>query len=334
MKIYLLPIFCFLTITIFGQDFHFSGNEQLPMYLNPAMTGFLKNTQGRAMVKYRNQWASILEKDAFQTYATSVEWRICDGNFWGFGGFLMHDQSGQPSFETTQGLLSVSYHQRISGQTYLAGGVNTGFINYEVDDRLAFPEQFDGNIGFDFGLPSFENIDQFEANLIDIGAGLLLYSDDNYQWFFGLALQHINNSTSYQFKEDNSLDAINLRMRKTVHGGIAKKIKESHSIAFKGSLQWQEPHWQSIVGLYVKLTSFNIGIATRFARNQPNSILPPVTDAAILSFSYEMAKMKFGFSYDVNVSALYRSTSYKGAMEFTASYFFGERSKCLNCPQF
>ena len=335
MKIYLLSIFCFLTITIFGQDFHFSGNDQLPMYLNPAMTGFLKKTQGRTMVKYRNQWASILKKDAFQTYATSVEWRTCNRNFWGVGGFLMRDQSGQPSFETTQGLLSVSYHQNIGRQTYLAGGMNTGFINYQVDDRLTFPEQFDGNVGFDSSLPNFENIGQFESNLIDIGVGLLLYSDEtNYKWFIGLALQHINNSTNYQFKNGNNSDAINLRMRKTIHGGIARKIRESYTLAFKGSIQWQEPHWQSLLGLYVGLNNLNIGIATRLARNHPNSILPPVIDAGIFSLSYEMINLKVGFSYDLNISPLYRSTSYRGAMEFTASYFFGESSECVYCPQF
>lgn len=336
MKILLLTMLgLFAFGTLKSQDFHFSGNEQLPMYLNPAMTGFLKESQGRVMVKYRNQWGAILENNAFETSAASIEYRICNRNFWGIGGFFMRDQSGQPSFQTTQGLFSISYHHNLGRQTFLAGGINTGFINYQVDDRLTFAEQYDGDIGFNFNLPSFETIDQFEANLIDIGMGLLWYGGyDKYKWFAGFSLQHINNSTSYQFKQNNRQDGVNLRMRKTIHGGIAIKFNKSYEIAFKGNLQWQEPHWQSVFGIYFQVVNLNLGVATRLARNQPNALTPPIVDAAIISFNYKFTNLTFGFSYDVNVSPLYRSTNYKGAMEFTASYQFGESSKCVECPRF
>ncbi|MEM1124292.1 MAG: PorP/SprF family type IX secretion system membrane protein [Bacteroidota bacterium] len=337
MKSFLILLFCISLNAAHAQDFHFSGNEQLPMYLNPAMTGFTKDTPGRAMVKYRNQWSSILGRDAFQTYAASVEGRICQQNFWGFGGFVMRDKSGQPSFQTTQGLISVSYHQKVGSKQYLAGGVNFGRIQYEIDNRLAFGEQFDGNVGFDFNLPSFETIDQLEANLIDIGLGLLLYSakgqrqqKDKYNWFLGVALQHLNTATNYQFKQNNSTDALNLRLRKTLHGGIALNTTQSRQIAFKANLQWQEPHWQSVFGFYFQLSAVNFGLAARLARNQPNSVFPPVMDAGILSFSYtHNEQLKIGLSYDLNVSPLYRSTNYRGAMEFTASYFFGDSSNCI-----
>lgn len=147
-------------------------------------------------------------------------------------------------------------------------------------------------------------------------------------------MQHINSANNYQLKQGAQFDAINLRLRKTIHGGVLIKINESYHIAFKGNLQWQEPHWQSVMGLYFQFLQVNFGVAARLARNYPNAVFPPVVDAGILSFSYAVNQLKFGLSFDLNVSPLYRATNYRGAMEFTTSYLFGRNNRCVDCPNF
>ena len=322
-------------LTLHAQDFHFSGNNQVPMYLNPAMTGFIDGYQNRALIKHRNQWSSILDQDAFKTYAVSLETRICDHNFWGFGGFLMKDQSGTPSFATTQGLFSVSYHHNLGRQKYLAAGVNAGFINYQIEDNLTFPEQFDGDIGFDLGRPNFENLADFNANLLDMGLGILLYQNQGKQkWYLGMALQHINTSTAYVFKQSNTQNTIQLRMRKTIHGGLAIVSNKNSELFLKGSFQWQVPHWQSVMGLYTRINSVNIGVGARFTKNQPKEFQPPLIDAIILSFNYRFEGVALGFSYDLNVSPLKTATNFRGAFELTAVYAFGDNKECMYCPTF
>jgi len=317
-----------------GQDFHFS--SEMPIQQNPAMTGFMDSYQSRLMVKHRNQWSALLGDAAFKTYAASFETRVCSTNFWGIGGFIMSDQSGSPAFNTTQGLLSISYHRNLGKQTYLAAGLNTGFINYKVNDNLAFATQFDGDVGFDLTQSNFEDLSDFQANLLDLGLGLLLYENDaNYKWYVGLALQHINTSNAYTFKQNNLQNPINLRMKKTVHWGIARIFKNAvNELAFKGTFQWQAPHWESVLGLYLQLQNLNIGFGTRLTKNQPRELVPPLMDAFILSFDYQFDQLNIGFSYDLNTSPLRTSTNYRGAFELTATYVFGATSHCVYCPSF
>ena len=330
----ILLFLLFALTTLKGQDFHFS--NEMPLQQNPAMVGFMDSYQSRVIVKHRNQWSALLGDAAFKTYAASFETRVCSTNFWGIGGFVLKDQSGSPAFNTTQGLLSVSYHRNLGKQTYLAAGLNTGFINYRVSDNLAFSTQFDGDVGFNLTQSNFEDLSTFQSNLLDLGVGLLLYENDtDYKWFLGLALQHINTSNAYTFKENNLQNPINLRMKKTIHWGLAKVFDSSdNELAFKGAFQWQVPHWEAVLGLYLQLQNLNVGFGTRLTKNQPRAVAPPLIDAFILSFDYQFQQLNIGFSYDLNTSPLKTSTNYRGAFEFTAAYAFGATSQCVYCPSF
>ena len=338
MKYTIVFFLLFIGKTVCGQDFQLSGYNQLPVNINPAMTGFIEKGKSRAMATHRNQWSSILNTDAFKTYAASYEHRICDNNFWGLGGFVMTDKSGSPSFNTTQALFSLSYHHKLSSGTHLAVGINTGLLNYRIDDNLAFSEQFDGNVGFDTALPNFENTDNFNSDLLDLGAGLLWYKANtqtrgsSFQWHLGLAFQHLIPSSQYTFTQSSNQNSINLRVKKTVHGGLNWKFNKNRKLAFKGIFQWQVPHWQLTSGFYLQLSSIKIGAAARITQNQPKEIAPPLLDAIILSLSYQVNNTSFGMSYDLNVSPLRTATNYKGGFEVTITQFFGNLGKCVYCP--
>ena len=59
-------------VTAHAQDIHFSQFYQSPLNLNPAMTGVM-NCNHRLVANYRNQWASILKKNAYNTISVRIE---------------------------------------------------------------------------------------------------------------------------------------------------------------------------------------------------------------------------------------------------------------------
>lgn len=72
-----------------GQDIHFSQFYMSPMTLNPALTGVM-NCNTRIVGNYRNQWASVLGRNAYNTYSVSYDQKMPVGryDYFGFGGNL------------------------------------------------------------------------------------------------------------------------------------------------------------------------------------------------------------------------------------------------------
>ena len=71
-------------LSISAQDIHFSQFYLSPLNLNPAMTGVM-NCNIRLVANYRNQWASVLRSNAYNTYSVSYDQRIPVGRYDYFG---------------------------------------------------------------------------------------------------------------------------------------------------------------------------------------------------------------------------------------------------------
>jgi len=61
--------------TVKAQDIHFSQFYMSPLNLNPAMTGVM-NCKTRFVANYRNQWASVLKANAYNTYSASYDQKV------------------------------------------------------------------------------------------------------------------------------------------------------------------------------------------------------------------------------------------------------------------
>ena len=98
------------------QDIHFSQFYMSPLNLNPAMTGVM-NCKTRFVANYRNQWASVLKANAYNTYSASYDQKVPVGreDYFGIGGSLWGDVAGESRFGTTQGRLSLSYSKKMAG---------------------------------------------------------------------------------------------------------------------------------------------------------------------------------------------------------------------------
>ena len=103
-------------LSISAQDIHFSQFYLSPLNLNPAMTGVM-NCNIRMVANYRNQWASVLRSNAYNTYSFSYDQRIPVGryDYFGIGGTFWGDEAGEANFSTLTGKLSASYSKRMGG---------------------------------------------------------------------------------------------------------------------------------------------------------------------------------------------------------------------------
>ena len=68
LKAFVIGIALFVGIGLNAQDIHFSQFYMSPLNLNPALTGVM-NCNTRFVGNYRNQWASVLKSNAYNTYS-------------------------------------------------------------------------------------------------------------------------------------------------------------------------------------------------------------------------------------------------------------------------
>ena len=117
MRKILLPVLIFnlMAIASFAQDIHFSQFYSSPLNLNPAMTGVM-NCTDRFTLNYRNQWASVLKSNAFNTFSVSYDRKNTVGryDYWGFGVNIWGDRAGDVDFSTISPLLALSYSKYIA----------------------------------------------------------------------------------------------------------------------------------------------------------------------------------------------------------------------------
>ncbi len=102
-KVLLFAVGICLAGLVSAQDIHFSQFYMSPLNLNPALTGVM-NCNMRVVGNYRNQYASILKSNAFNTYSVSYDQKIPVGryDYFGVGGTLWGDKAGSAGFGTVQ----------------------------------------------------------------------------------------------------------------------------------------------------------------------------------------------------------------------------------------
>lgn len=328
-----------------AQDFHFSQYDMAPMYVSPAMTGFM-SSQNRLTLKYRSQWSSVLQENEFETVLLSYDGRLCPREqvSFAFGFNLIQDQVGFPAFKTNQYMGSMAFHIEVGPNLFFSGGLQGGLLQYRWDaSNLNFENQFDDVIGFDNTLSSMEVfLDRDKVNLLDLSGGVLLYSVGK-PWDVGVAFHHINPFNYYSFTSTGIQDKNRTKVRWVVHGTYPLRLPNS-ILSLKKMTVIQYPHWQINGGVEWRkqLTKGNkvnpianfisIGISSRLSNRDGNLL---VTDAAIFTFKTDVSeKVILGISYDTNISPLRTFSNGRGGVEVSLAweFEFDEKNKCVNCP--
>ncbi len=348
MRIVKLLVFVFvaLSTTLSAQDIHFSQYYMSPHTLNPAMTGVM-NCNIRLTGNYRNQWASVLKSNAYNTYSLAYDQRIAVGrnDYFGVGVSFWGDQAGSLGFGTITGKISGSYSKKMAGYRrkahYLVAGIDAGISQRRLDlSAIQTGEQHDGQGGFDSTLPSQEtNLNRNSFIFGDFAAGLLWFSvfDKETNLYVGAAMHHINkaNMTFY----DGSSDPLYSKF--TIHGGGQVMISDRIGILPNFLLRLQGPSFEAVPGTNLKFLlgnsrrneqSFQVGIWLRLSNNVAKSMS---ADAAILTARFDYNEFAIGFSYDLNVSSLQPASNSNGAYELTLQYkICGPERRGVYCPNF
>lgn len=338
---------CALVIASFSlsaQDIHFSQFYLSPLNLNPALTGVM-NCNVRLVGNYRNQWASVLKSNAFNTYSVSYDQRIPVGryDYFGVGGTFWGDRAGQLDFATLQGRVSASYSKKMGGYrkkaNYLVVGADLGVSQRNIDFLNAqYGTQFDGD-GFDPSLSSFETFDRDNFLFMDMAAGLLWFTvfDEDNNFFIGTAYSHLNRANQ-SFDSD---EVENLYSKFTLHAGGEFLLTSRFGLVPGLVAFFQGPSRQVNTGTSLKFLlggnrrnyqALQIGAWARLANHFESAV---TWDAMILSTRFDYNQFSIGFSYDINVSSLNVASNGNGAFEFSMVYkICGPEARNVYCPNF
>jgi type IX secretion system PorP/SprF family membrane protein len=337
----------FTLLTGFGakaQDIHFSQFYMSPLTLNPAMTGVMEcNT--RFVGNYRNQWASVLGRNAYNTYSVSYDQKMPVGryDYFGFGGVFWGDVAGSLDFQTLTMKLSGSYSRRVGGDRrkahYIVIGAEAGASQRSIDYLNArWPSQVT-NGEFDPTIPSGEG--DLPDNFLfgDVGLGGLWFSvlDKNTSWYLGAAINHLNQPNVSFYSVDDNVEKYFTRA--VIHAGGEFPMSRSVSLVPGAVFFNQGPSMEINAGNSFRFNmdggsdqSFQLGAWFRLARHFENPIL---MDALILSTRFDMENWGIGFSYDINTSSLSQESRGNGGFEFSMVYTVcGPQSRGVYCPRF
>ncbi len=326
-----------------AQDIHFSQFYMSPLNLNPALTGVM-NCNTRLVANYRNQWAAILQSDAYNTYSVSYDQKIPVGrsDYFGIGGSFYGDVAGATKFGTIQGRLSLAYSKKMGGYRkkshYLSIGADVGLGQRKINQgNLQWGSQHNGQGGWDpEGTPGF--INSYDFLFGDISAGLLWFStfDANNNFYLGLSMAHLNQpNVSFQN------DFIALYSRFTAHGGGMFEVARGISLIPNIVAMFQGNHREFNLGTAVRFAignqrvvtqSWQAGLWYRLGTKEDGGAH---SDAIIFTTRFDYETYGIGFSYDYNISKLQEGGNFNGAFEFSLVYYIcGSEKRAVYCPRF
>ncbi len=304
-----------------AQDPVFSQFFAAPLQLNPAFTGI--TYAPRVTLNYRNQWPSW--PNAFVTYAATYEHPLEELNS-GLGLLVMSDNAGDGIYRTNRLRGFYGYKVALSSRFFVQFGVEAGFIQTRLDwDRLVFLDQLDpltGAVDSEGrpGLSSEQRPERLSRTILDLGAGLLVYSGRIYG---GVSVKHMNRP------EDNLLDVnenlvIGLPLRLSIHGGLEIPLEGGNNGAGASFISpnimytSQSGHGQIMAGAYAGLGKVFAGGWYRATFENP--------DAAVVMAGLRHGVFRIGYSYDITVSQLGNAAT-GGTHEVSLTISFEDSSR-------
>ncbi len=332
-----------LSCAIYGQDIHFSQFYQSPLNLNPALTGVMRSNQ-RFVANYRNQWASALGANAYNTYSASYDQKIQVGtyDYFGVGGSMWGDVAGASRFGMTSARLSGSFSYYMNGGLrsahYLSVGADIAVTQRRVrTGDLRWPSQHN-NGEYDPASGSSEDITNNNILYPDLSVGLMWFSifDETNSLYVGIASAHLNEANVSFLNSD-----VSLYRRYTLHGGGEYGLSSTLSLVPGFVVMVQGPHREYNFGTSIRIgigedtgEAFQVGLWTRLGiqaavsgdggTNAGSSLH---SDALIFSTKFESGKYGLGFSYDFTTSQFKQAGTANGSFEFSFSYLINQTDR-------
>jgi len=330
-------LFLFIPILLISgllkaQDPHFSQFFASPLTLNPAFTGKFDG-QWRIAVNHRDQWPSIPK--AYVTTSASVDFPILKGKIpendvFGVGISGVTDASANSALKLNYGSVSLSYHKALdeNGYNTIGAGFQGSYNSMVLDiTKLTFEDMLTQN-GFT-GTTSDILTNGRNQNYFDVNAGVLFSGSSNGQnnYYLGVSMYHIN-KPQVSFKDKNWY----LTNRMTIHGGGYFPISDAVGVNLSAIHQMQNKASETVFGgaLSLNANSDNVNPTNVYIGSWMR-----INDAVIPYVGLEIAGLRIGASYDINISNLKAATASRGGSEFSVIYIKRKQeTKGIPCPRF
>lgn len=312
-----LIFFLLMGFSIQAQDIHFSQFYNMPLTLNPALTGHIEGTY-RAKVLYRNQWGSITSGGVYSTpgFSGDMNFKLKKDsrNSLGAGLALLNDQTGGGDFNNIYAMASVAYHLSLDKKekTYLSFGLQGGYLSKRVDESsLIFADQLDNQ-----GNPTnatLENFSDTDVSGGDLRLGVTYsgYPSEKMNYKFGVGYMHLIRAKEI-FLEGTEENKLPGRLSFFAQGEFMTKnpkLRILPQLLFMNQARINEINLTTNLGY--KVTPDVELVAGAGYR---------VADAPIVNLGCNFKGVEFLASYDVNVSKLTPASNANGGFEISLGY--------------
>jgi type IX secretion system PorP/SprF family membrane protein len=323
-----LIVFCTLIFTkiAVAQDEHLTQFYQNEASVNPSLTG---GPDGRLRISAnsKQQWNSIASP--YTTSVFVVDKSVVTTNKMSMSGGLifMADKAGDANLRTRNVAATVSAKIKTNRTTMLGAGLQIGWVQKSISlNGLSWDAQYNGKF-YDASLSNNElsNAATFSNIRIATGLSYIVNRDKYHKYKIGISGFHLSQNKNSFYGNDN--EKLYSRYNLFASGEFGN---ENTNISYLPSLltQIQGPNFTIIGGM---LVSYRMGFDSRNTNvNKSSALLWGVhyrfADAIIPSIHYEYRrKLRFGLSYDINISKLTPATFARGGFELSFNYFVGDR---------
>ncbi len=315
-----------------AQDVQYSMPHMMPVYLNPAMTGFFDGTV-RVGAIYRNQWF-------YQPYGTGKGYQTIGafadvsllkeklkGDYIGIGVNLNYDKAGTLGLTNTDAVLNLAYSKSFGRRTKhsLALGLQGEMTMRSFSSKsVSFSDGIIENLG--------KQVMQFDAG---VGLRYHVIVNDKYNLYAGFAYTHIL-SPNISFL--GGTDKLGQKMMGSFGAQIS--INDKFNISPSAVVAYQKSYLNILPGVtaqylfpsksYSTQNSFSFGCNFRFTKPLPDALIPTV--------KLDVYNLTIALAYDITVSEFNRANKSVGAIEVGLQYIIktkkNERGEKTNCPKF
>lgn len=307
ISVLVFSLFLLSIMSIKAQDAHWSQYDELPVLINPSLTGLLNQSNIRAGAQMRSQWgalASNINSAAFAVDAPLNE-------RWGLGGYMINNLQSK-YFNVFNFVLSSAYTITATDQNihFLSVGLQAGLILKNLkDNNLVFDSQY-ANGNFDPDLPSGESFAHSSRLLPELNYGIYYGFTDpasKIHPYLGFSIFHITSPDESFIIGSES----HLPRKWVLHSGCNIKVNESFNVEPKFLFMRQSNIHEIMAGM-----NFNYSLKNPEIKIMAGGSIR-LNDAAIAEIGISFKNLTYKMSYDINTSSLNTYSGKRGGMEFT-----------------
>ncbi len=316
-------LFVFSCLTLWSQDYHFSGFIPNRTFTNPATVTL--PVAPEVLITYRNQWPGI--PATFVTYGAAFVVPV-ESMKSGLGLQVLNDVQGSGVIRRTYASLLYGYHIDLGKDWQVGAGISASYVFKNFDaDELVFRSDILNDLGYAY---SDVVLNSYKKSYPDFGIGMVVRNSNGFT--SGVSVFHITRP------EESVSSQVKNRMPVKYSGFVTTKVGQFagrggfHVVVEPGIFYSRQAKNEELIwGMQTVISS--VFVAGAWIRQNLKFDL----DAVIFSAGIFTEKYNFLYSYDVNVKKINFLSTKMGAHEVTFLYrmeYKGRKAGAVDCPTY